>query len=159
MIKNCSECNQECCKSVIVEIDKPETLQDWEDIKWQVAHKNVRVLLDNEASWCIEFLTECDEMDENGRCKIYDKRPKMCREHSSENCIVNGYGDYHELLFECIQDVEDFLKKHPEAIGDEMTDVHTCPKCGTEFTDDDDPGVESEDEGEEEIYEGDGEEE
>jgi hypothetical protein len=129
--KNCFECNQECCKSVIVEIDKPETHEDWEDVKWQVAHHNVRVLLDNEDDWCIEFLTECDMMDENGKCKIYNRRPIMCRNHHPDTCIINGEGDYHQILFTCIKDVEDYLEKHPEAIKEEEEDEPTiCPKCG-----------------------------
>lgn len=137
--KTCFECNQECCKSVIIEMDKPETREDWEDIKWQVAHKNVQVILDNEDAWCIEFLTECDEMDENGRCKIYDKRPDMCRNHSSQRCAVNGEGSYYEVILKSIKDVEDYLKEHPEMIKEEEEDEPTiCPKCGYTWVEEED---------------------
>lgn len=148
--KNCFECNQECCKSVIVQIDDPETFEDWEDIKWQVAHHNVRVIKDNCGDWCVEFLTECDEMADDGKCKIYEKRPQMCRNHSAETCVINGEGEYYEVVFDCINDVEKYLEEHPDAIGDEMTDVHTCPRCGLEFTDDDEEDDEEDEEKERE---------
>ncbi len=135
-MKTCSECDQECCKSVIVEIDEPKTRGDWEDIKWQVAHRNVQVILDNDDDWCIEFLTPCEMMDENGKCRIYEKRPKMCMSHDPESCVINGEGDYYQVVLSCIEDVEEYLRKHPEAISDEEeVDVHICPECGCEFTD------------------------
>ena len=128
--KTCEECKQECCKSVIVEIDEPTTKKDWEDIKWKVAHKNVKVLKDNEEDWCVEFLTDCNHLREDGGCEIYDKRPEMCSGHSPETCVINGEGDYYEIIFHNIKDVEKYLSEHPEEIKDEESDEPTtCPKC------------------------------
>ncbi len=115
-LKKCSECKQECCKSVIVEVDEPTTIGDWEDIKWQVAHKNVKVIRDNEKDWCIEFLTNCNNLNKDGTCKIYSKRPVMCKNHDSEACVINGEGDYYEIIFHNIGDVEKYLAEHPDAI-------------------------------------------
>lgn len=144
-MKTCEECNQECCKSVIVEIDEPTTEEDWEDVKWQVAHKNVQVIFDNDDDWCIEFLTPCDEMDESGRCRIYDKRPTMCRGHDPEHCVVNGEGSYYNIVLKSVEDVENYLREHPDAISDEEeVEVYTCPQCGCEFSDDDDEDEEDE---------------
>lgn len=133
--KTCEECNQECCKNVIVQIDTPETQEDWEDIKWQVAHENVRVIKDNEDDWCVEFITRCKHQASDGKCVIYENRPSICRAHDSECCIVNGEGEYYEVILSSIEDVEKYLKENPDSIGDEMVDVHTCPKCGCEFAD------------------------
>ncbi len=137
--KTCKECNQECCRSVIVEMDEPTTSGDWEDIKWQVAHKNVKVILDNEDAWCIEFLTDCNHLDENGACKIYDKRPAMCRGHSPETCVINGEGDYYEVILHSIEDVEKYLQEHPDAITEEDEDEPTtCPKCNYTWVEEED---------------------
>jgi len=112
----CSECNQECCKSVVIEIDAPETLRDWEDIKWKVVHENLRVIFDNDNSWCVEFLTMCKHLEKDGKCGIYSKRPKMCREHDFEACILNGEGEYYKIILEDIGDVEKYLAENPGAI-------------------------------------------
>ena len=134
---SCSECNQECCRNVIVQIDEPETEKDWGDVKWQVAHENVRVIKDNCGDWCIEFVTGCTHQAADGKCMIYEKRPSMCRGHEAETCIINGEGSYYDVILNSIKDVEKFLEENPEAIQDETVEVHTCPQCKLEFTDDD----------------------
>ncbi len=144
--KNCFECNQECCKNVIVQMDEPETEDDWEEIKWQVAHDNVRVIKDNDDDWCVEFLTTCSHQASDGKCMIYENRPGKCREHSAENCIINGEGEYYKVILNTIEDVEKYLRENPDAIGEETVEVHTCPGCGLEFTDEDDEEEEDSDE-------------
>jgi hypothetical protein len=51
MKNDCSNCNGKCCRYVAVEIDKPTTLKDFENIKWFVCHKNVNVFIDDDNSW------------------------------------------------------------------------------------------------------------
>ena len=107
----CNECNAECCRNVAIEIDEPTTKEDWDDIRWQVSHKNIIVYLDNEDDWLIEFHSDCNHLDENNKCKIYDKRPSMCRKHDMDSCIKNGEGDAAKIMFRTIEDVEDYLAK------------------------------------------------
>ncbi len=107
----CEECDAACCKAVAIEIDEPTTKEDWEDIRWQVAHKNIIVYLDNEDDWLIEFHTPCDQLDEKNRCKIYDKRPTMCHKHDPDGCIKNGEGKFYKILFRTIEDVDEYLAK------------------------------------------------
>jgi len=137
-MKNCFECNQECCNDVIVEIDQPVTVEDWEEIKWKVSHENVRVILDNDDDWCVEFLTKCKYLGNDGKCTIYGKRPAVCKNHDPETCVVNGGGSYYKVILENIGDVEDYLKKHLESLEEEReVEVNVCPECGCEFVDED----------------------
>ncbi len=56
----CDNCpDSTCCRDVTVEIDEPETLEEWDEIRWMVAHKNVAVYKDNEDDWVVEFNTPC----------------------------------------------------------------------------------------------------
>jgi len=49
-------------------------------------------------------------LDENNFCKIYDRRPKICRDYSEDECTFQG--DYSEkYTFKNIKEVEDFVKK------------------------------------------------
>mgnify|MGYP001565152217 FL=1 len=57
--KTCDKCDALCCNHIAIEIDTPECLEDFENIKWFVAHKNVNVYVDEDYIWHLEFLTPC----------------------------------------------------------------------------------------------------
>lgn len=126
-MKNCRECEQECCRSVIVGLDRPIVKRDWEDIKWMVAHRNVYVLIDDEDDWCIEFLTDCEMLGKDGLCAIYHKKPAICTEYDHKDCYVNSEGEYFKVLFKTVDDVEKYLEEHPDAI--KPTKPDKCDKC------------------------------
>ncbi|MFH1972279.1 MAG: YkgJ family cysteine cluster protein [archaeon] len=107
----CDQCDGECCRDVTVELDEPEDMKDWEDIRWMVAHENVSVYLDNEDDWVVEFRTPCTQLDKNNKCKIYNKRPDMCKNHEEDNCVKNGEGDVHKLKFDTIEEVDEYIEK------------------------------------------------
>jgi len=112
----CNECDGKCCKYVATELDEPKTKRDFDDLKWFLCHKNVLVYIDNEDEWIVEFQTICKYLDEHNKCKIYEERPKICREHDVDDCDINGTGKPHKILFKELKDVdryyeEVFLKK------------------------------------------------
>lgn len=109
MINPCENCAALCCKYIVLDIDTPEELKDFENIKWYVVHKNTEVFVDDEGVWNIRFLTKCDQLDKNNKCKIYQTRPEICKEFSSKTCPQNK--EYEEILtFKKIEDVEDYIK-------------------------------------------------
>ena len=109
-MKTCENCNGKCCRYVALEIDAPESLEEFEDIKWYVVHKNINVYVDEDYEWHIEFLTPCEYLDEEGKCKIYDKRPQICREYSQEECLHhNSYEE--EYTFQSLEDVEKYIEE------------------------------------------------
>jgi Fe-S-cluster containining protein len=108
MKKNCSNCEGKCCKYVVVEIDKPTNLDYFEAIKWFVCHKNINVFV-SEGKWYIEFLTPCEFLDKNNLCKIYDKRPQICRDYHVDECTF--YNDYKEkYTFTNLKEIEDYIE-------------------------------------------------
>ena len=110
---NCDQCpDSSCCKDVTVEIDEPTTVEDWDEIRWMVSHKNVSVYQDNEEDWVVEFKTPCAKLDESGKCTVYDKRPDICRGHDLDTCVYNGEGDTHLVRFETVEDVEKYIKEN-----------------------------------------------
>ena len=107
--KTCDECKGGCCKHVIVEIDVPEEIEDFEEIKWFVAHENVQVYVDEDYTWNLEFLTPCKFLNDSNKCNIYEKRPDVCRDYSQEECPFHN--KYEETYaFKSIEDVEDYIK-------------------------------------------------
>lgn len=57
---SCEGCSK-CCEYIAVEIDKPETEEDFENIKWFLLHKNVKVFIQEE-----ENNEDDDDDDEYG---------------------------------------------------------------------------------------------
>lgn len=105
----CSGCSAKCCKYVAIEIDCPEELEDFEDIKWYVAHENINVYVDEDDEWHVEFITRCKYLDEDNLCKIYSKRPSICKQYCQDECP--HHNEYSEkFVFTDIEDVENYIK-------------------------------------------------
>lgn len=110
-IISCDKCDGRCCRDVTVEIDKPTSFGDFEDLKWMIAHQNVYVYLDEENDWVVEFRTPCNFLDDKNRCSIYKRRYKMCSDHDPEACIINGEGKHYKIFFKTEKDVDKYMKK------------------------------------------------
>ena len=111
MVKpKCTGCAS-CCNDVSVELDKPTNFDDFETIKWMIAHENVTVFKDNENEWLVEFKTKCKELDKKNRCNVYETRSTICRNHQPDECITNAEGEYFKIMFRTDADVDKYMKK------------------------------------------------
>jgi uncharacterized protein len=110
-IKTCEGCDAKCCRYVAIEIDKPETREDFENIKWYVCHKNVNVFVDEEDGWYVEFLTPCEFLGENNKCTIYEKRPQICRNYDQDECTFHNKNYMEKYTFTTLKDVENFIEE------------------------------------------------
>jgi Fe-S-cluster containining protein len=108
----CDMCpDSACCRDVVVELDEPTDLEDWDEIRWMVSHKNVAVYLDNEDDWVVEFKTPCENLDHRGKCNIYSTRMKTCRDHRMDSCVKNGEGTPEKIRFDNMKQVEEHVEK------------------------------------------------
>jgi len=107
----CKRCDAACCRYITTLIDKPKDSDDWDEIKWMLMHKGVIVYVDEDGDWNVETLANCKHLDENtNKCKIYDKRPKVCRDHGTDECEIHD-DDFSDLVFRKPEDVDEYLKK------------------------------------------------
>lgn len=107
----CGECDV-CCKYVSVEIDKPVTKTEVEDVKFHLYHKGTSVYIDEENDWYILFESRCDKLDSNGLCTIYDDRPPICRNFERESCHdEHDWHESHKVLFQDVKDLMGYLRK------------------------------------------------
>ena len=106
----CTKCAS-CCNDISVEIEKPKKFDDFETIKWMISHENVKVYMDHDGEWLVEFTTKCKNLDEKKRCLAYSERYPVCRDHSPHECIVNGSGNFHKVMLETKEDVDNYMKK------------------------------------------------
>jgi len=109
-INQCDKCTGLCCRYFALPIDTPETREDYDDIRWFLCHKNVSVFVEN-GDWYICIKNKCKYLSENDyRCKIYDKRPRICRQYSHKDCdFVEGEYDF-ELHFTNDKQMEEYIK-------------------------------------------------
>ena len=83
----CQTCGAKCCRYITVQISKPRAKIDREEIRWFLAHENVRVYIDaDDESWNVQFHTDCRHLDGANRCTIYPRRYDICRDHNPEDC-------------------------------------------------------------------------
>ncbi|MFH1848696.1 MAG: YkgJ family cysteine cluster protein [archaeon] len=127
---NCSQCAS-CCNHIAIQIDTPETREDFSDITWYLLHENVKVFIDDEDDWYVEFSTPCSALGRDNTCQSYETRPSICRKYDPEECVTNGEGKAEKLIFRTREDLLSYLKlKDTGFFGSQM--YHTfrrnfCP--------------------------------
>jgi len=108
--KLCDNCDL-CCKYVAIEIDQPTTLEDYDNIIWQLLHENVNVFIDWEDDWYIEFITPCSYLDKKNKlCKIYKSRPNICRNYKQKESVGYNKEPAEKKYFKTADDFKKYLK-------------------------------------------------
>ncbi len=104
----CDVCAATCCRYVTVEVPKPRRKVDREEIRWFLAHKNVHVYIDSDdGTWNVQFFTPCEHLDGDNRCRIYDRRYDVCREHDPETCEGSD-GEVLDTVFRTPDDYDEW---------------------------------------------------
>ncbi len=113
MSSKCDSCKPaKCCLYTSMEIDTPETRKDHEYNLWLIAHKNISFYVDRKI-WHINFASRCKFLKKDNRCKIYDKRFFVCRNHDTDSCEDTGDYDFSKY-FNSYDELLDYIKeKHP----------------------------------------------
>lgn len=81
----CDFCTGKCCRYFSLPIDNPETWDDFDSIRWYLAHGQTLVYVDKE-QWYLLVMTKCNYLTSDNRCGIYFNRPKICREYTTDDC-------------------------------------------------------------------------
>ncbi len=90
------------------EIDEPESLADFDDILWMLAHRDVEVYT-HDRRWYIMVRNECRFYDARRGCVIYESRPRICREHRRDDCEFGENYDF-ERHFRSYEELERFVR-------------------------------------------------
>lgn len=115
---DCSQCvnkkNQPaaCCQEIVIKMDVSGDLGWWGEMRWMVAHEKVSVAREIETEeWVVIFETPCSKLSPEGRCTIYETRPKICQDYSEKSCIINGEGEIYDLYFNSIEEIDAYMNK------------------------------------------------
>ncbi len=106
----CAKCGGRCCTYYTVMLDEPEDADDFDELRWFLAHEDCYIYVD-EGEWHLNVISRCRFLGEDTRCAIYDHRPGVCREFGhDEECEFTGEFDF-EHTFNTIMELEAYAKK------------------------------------------------
>lgn len=103
----CEGCDH-CCRYVAIEIDKPTTKKDFENIRWYLLHRSISIIIDWEGAWLIQFDTPCEWL-QDGKCTHYSLRPEICREYDPSECERYLTTQSHKILMKTEADLQTYL--------------------------------------------------
>jgi Fe-S-cluster containining protein len=101
----CEYCTAKCCRYFALPIETPEDFADFEYIRWYLLHAEATVFTED-GDWYLMVHTECKHLQEDNRCGIYETRPDICREYTTDDCeyddewVYEHYFETPEQVFE-----------------------------------------------------------
>jgi len=108
----CEGCGGKCCSYVAIELDAPTSIDDFEDLVFYIYH-GVKVSISEDGpkkrNWFLEFPGRCRYLAPNGRCRIYEHRPRVCREHDISECERHNGEDMVDV--ETVEELFAFMEK------------------------------------------------
>lgn len=106
----CDDCTGLCCRYFALPIDTPKSKGDYDDIRWFLCHKGITVFVED-GDWYINIKNKCRHLSpKDHKCKIYSKRPRICRQYRHSSCdYVEGEYDY-EMHFTSDREMEEYIK-------------------------------------------------
>ncbi len=107
----CVHCGAKCCTYFCFEIDAPDDYAEFEDIRWYLCHEGVSVHVDGEGDWYIAIDSGCKQLTPNGKCRIYDDRPLICRKYDPADCDHTGRDYGYRERFTTPEALEAYARK------------------------------------------------
>lgn len=109
----CERCTGSwCCTYFTQQIDTPKSREDFDILLWQISHKHTEAYKD-EDGWFLLITMPCTHLMPNGFCGIYETRPKICRDHTSDSCEFEGLAgeEDFELYFKDYKALRKYCRK------------------------------------------------
>jgi Fe-S-cluster containining protein len=105
----CDRCTGLCCRYFALPIETPEDKEDYDDIRWYLCHNGITIFVED-GDWYINIKNKCKFLADDYTCRIYNKRPKICRGYTIRDCDrTEGEYDY-ELHFTNDKQMEEYIK-------------------------------------------------
>lgn len=109
VLATCQRCRATCCTYMAIEIDEPETVEEFENIRWYCAHKETWVFMEEE-TWYVVFNSPCDKLNADFSCSIHATRPQVCRDHEFGDCDYFLRGEF-DVELRTIEEVDAYVRE------------------------------------------------
>ena len=104
----CSYCTGKCCRYFALPIDTPQTWEDYDHIRWYMMHGRVSIFVEDE-TWYLTVHADCQHLQDDHRCGIYEQRPRICRSYTTKDCEYND-DECYEKLFETPEQIWEYAE-------------------------------------------------
>ena len=102
----CDHCTAKCCHYFALAIDEPVSRRDFDFMRWYLLHDRATVFVDDE-NWYLLVHTTCKHLQDDYRCGIYESRPQICREYTTDECEFEDDWCY-EKYFETPEQIDEY---------------------------------------------------
>lgn len=110
----CQHCTAKCCRYFSLAIDRPSSAKDLDYFRWYLLHQHATIFTEND-DWFLLVHTECKHLGENNMCGIYETRPQICRDYTTDQCEYED--DYtFDRYFETAEQVQDYSEARYQTV-------------------------------------------
>ncbi len=94
----CGRCiGAKCCTYITEPLGTPRSKADFDLLLWQVSHEHIEIYKDTDG-WFLLIHGRCGHLEADGRCAIYDQRPRICRDYDNGWCEFDEPAEKHFQL-------------------------------------------------------------
>jgi uncharacterized protein len=102
----CDHCIAKCCRYFALPIDRPTEQKDYDYLRWFLLHERASAFVEGD-TWYLIVHTPCKHLQSDNRCGIYETRPEICREYTTEACEYDDDWVYDQY-FETAEQVAEY---------------------------------------------------
>ena len=106
----CDHCYGKCCRYFTVPIEAPTNWDDFDAVRWYLAHGKTLVYVDK-GTWYLVVMSRCNYLTAQNLCAIYHDRPKVCREYTTAECEYD-----EDWTFDKVFETPEQIWEYAEAI-------------------------------------------
>ena len=104
----CEHCTAKCCRYFATPIETPTEWADFEYIRWYLLHEHATVFTEGE-DWYLLVHTPCKHLRSDNLCGIYETRPQICRDYTTDSCEYEDDWVY-ERYFETAEQIWEYAE-------------------------------------------------
>jgi Fe-S-cluster containining protein len=110
---DCRQCEGSCCRYFALQLDTPETPEDFDHLRWYMAHQQVAIFIEKK-DWYLQVNTTCRFLQPDHSCGHYEQRPQICREYGWDeegkpDCHGTDQACDHDEFFSTLEELEAYL--------------------------------------------------
>ncbi|MDP6442318.1 MAG: YkgJ family cysteine cluster protein [Pirellulaceae bacterium] len=115
----CEYCSAKCCRYFALPIETPTSWKDFEYLRWYLLHEYASVFREDD-DWYLLVQTKCKHLGDDNLCGIYETRPQICRDYTTEHCEYEDDWTYDQF-FETPEQVHEYAEAvSKDAPGDSI---------------------------------------